>query len=198
MEKFFTMGIHLGNPLPCGCVHITSSSAPTSSSGISIDPNFFSHPLDMKILACHVQLAKKIASTEPLSRHLKPGGKRSPGMRDSGAPSDLEKAKTYVLERAAGAHHWMGSCAMMSQELGGIVDPELRVYGCPNLRVCDASIIPLAPRSNPQGVIYGVAEHGAQKTLSTVISQVGSQVSGELGHSRLDIKLYVDITENGK
>jgi choline dehydrogenase-like flavoprotein len=161
-EKYFKMGIHLAHPPSRGSVHIKSSTTPLSSSDISIDPNFFSHPFHVEILARHVQLAEKIAMTEPLSRHLKLDGKRSPGMPKAGGFADITVAKKYVLDRAAGAHHWTGSCAMMPQELGGVVDSKLRVYGCANLRVCDASIMPISPRSIPQGIVYAVAEHAAE------------------------------------
>lgn len=167
-EKYLTMGIHLPHPLSRGSEHIKSSSTPLSSSDISIDPNFFSHPFDVEILARHVQLAEKIAMTEPLSHHLKRGGKRSPGMPKTGGFADVTIAKNYVLERAAGAHHCTGSCAMMPRELGGAVDPQLRVFGCANLRVCDASIMPISPRSNPQGVVCAIAEHAAEIILSTL------------------------------
>ncbi|PQE23131.1 GMC oxidoreductase protein [Rutstroemia sp. NJR-2017a WRK4] len=167
-EKYFTMGIHLAHPLSRGSVHIKSSSTPLSSSDISIDPNFFSHPFDLEILARHVQLAEKIAMTEPLSNHIKVDGKRSPGMPKAGGFADITTAKNYVLERTAGAHHWTGSCTMMPRELGGVVDSELRVFGCDNLRVCDASIMPISPRSNPQGIIYAIAEHAAEIILSVL------------------------------
>ncbi|KAI1416353.1 putative GMC oxidoreductase [Hypoxylon sp. FL1857] len=168
-EKYFTIAVHLSHPLSRGSVHITSSSTPIATpSGLSLDPKYFSHPLDLEVLARHVQLAETIATTEPLSSHLKPGGKRSPDMPAAGGFSDIEKAKEYLRKRAKGAHHWMGSCAMSPRELGGVVDAELKVYGCTNLRVCDASIIPIASRSNPQGVIYAIAEHAAQIIKSTL------------------------------
>lgn len=44
---------------------------------------------------------------------------------------------------------------------GIVVDSRLRVYGCSNLRVSDASIVPVIPSSNLQATVYGVAEHGA-------------------------------------
>jgi choline dehydrogenase-like flavoprotein len=47
---------------------------------------------------------------------------------------------------------------MMPRNLGGVVDNRLRVYGTSNLRVLDASIVPLEPTANPQAVVYGVAE----------------------------------------
>ncbi len=50
---------------------------------------------------------------------------------------------------------------MMPREKGGVVDANLRVYGCRNLRVCDASIIPITPRANPQASVYAVAERAA-------------------------------------
>lgn len=146
-ERYFTVVIH-AHSLSRSSVHITSSSAPTSSYDISIDPIFFFHPLDAEILARHVRLADKIAMTGPLSRHLKPAGKRSLGMTGPGDLSDLERAKTCIIERAAGARHPTSSYATMSQELGGVVDPELRLYSRNRLRVCGASIIPLSLRSN--------------------------------------------------
>lgn len=115
-----------------------------------------------------MQLAESIAMSEPLSSQLKLDGKRGPGMPNPGEFSDIEKAKDYVLKTGVGMHQWMGSCAMAPGEIGGVVDPSLRVYGCRNLRVRDASIMPIVPRSNPQGVIYAIAEHAAQIIKTTI------------------------------
>lgn len=68
----------------------------------------------------------------------------------------------FLRDRAVEAHHYTGTCSMLPREMGGVVDPQLRVYGTANLRVCDASVIPLMPRANPQATVYGVAEHGAK------------------------------------
>lgn len=43
-----------------------------------------------------------------------------------------------------------------------VVNSELLVYGVSNLRLCDASIIPVLPSANPQATVYGLPEHGAQ------------------------------------
>ncbi|PQE19443.1 choline dehydrogenase protein [Rutstroemia sp. NJR-2017a BBW] len=92
----------------------------------------------------------------------------NPWYAETGGFADIATAKNYVLNRTAGAHHWTGSCAMMPQQLGAVVDPKLRVFGCDNLRVCDTSIMPISPRSNRQGIVYAVAEHAAEIILSTL------------------------------
>lgn len=81
----------------------------------------------------------------------------------------IKKAREYVKVNTAWTHHFVGTCAMMSQEMGGVVDDKLRVYGCANLRVCDTSVIPVVSRSNPQAVVYGVAEHGAEIIKATLV-----------------------------
>lgn len=42
-----------------------------------------------------------------------------------------------------------------------VVNSQLLVHGVSNLRVCDASIIPMLSAANPQATVYGLAEHGA-------------------------------------
>jgi choline dehydrogenase-like flavoprotein len=52
--------------------------------------------------------------------------------------------------------------------MGGVVNPNLRVYGCRNLRVCDASNIPMMPQANTQAVVYGVAKRAAEIIKSSI------------------------------
>ena len=54
------------------------------------------------------------------------------------------------------------TCSMMREELGGVVDERLMVYGTKNLRVCDASILPIIPRGNILTAIYAFAEKAAE------------------------------------
>ncbi|KAM0254292.1 hypothetical protein ACHAQJ_006932 [Trichoderma viride] len=162
-EKYFSVALLLTHPLSRGSTHIKSASP--SSTEVEIDPQYFSHPLDIEVLARHLRFVESIANAEPLVSHLQVGGKRNATAPSAGAISSadtgLEQAKEYLRQTAVGAHHFTGTCSMMAKEMGGVVDAKLRVYGCPNLRVADASIIPLTPKANPQATVYGVAEHAA-------------------------------------
>ncbi|SPQ27078.1 71b3be25-ee30-45ea-adef-af27a502ed57 [Thermothielavioides terrestris] len=153
-----TIGVMLSHPLSRGSVHITTASADAlaGSSGVAIDPRYLTHPLDIEVLARHVRFTERaIAAAPPIARYLKHG---APGSRFA----ELGAAREYVRSTARGAHHYTGTCAMQPRELGGVVDARLRVHGCANLRVCDASVVPLEPTANTQAVVYGVAEMGAQ------------------------------------
>ena len=150
--KHVSVAIELAHPLSRGSVHITSAAPEHASTneGLRIDCRYLSHPLDLEVLARQVRFTEDIISrAEPLTRYLKPYTKRF---------TDLEVTKDYVRRTVDGAYHYTGTCSMMPRAMGGVVDSRLRVYGCSNLRVCDASIMPIEPTANPQAVVYGIAE----------------------------------------
>ena len=47
---------------------------------------------------------------------------------------------------------------MMPRERGGVVAPDLKVYGVQGLRVVDASIMPLIPSAHTSATVYAAAE----------------------------------------
>ena len=49
----------------------------------------------------------------------------------------------------------------MPKAEGGVVNERLRVYGVKNLRVVDASIIPLHIRGNIASAVYAIAERAS-------------------------------------
>ncbi len=151
--QHYAVAILLSHLLSRGSVHITDTNA-QDATGVAVDPRYLSHPLDAEVLARGLRFVEQhLASAEPLANHIKEIPARF---------GHLEDNKEYVRRTANGANHWVGSCAMMPKEMGGVVDAQLRVYGCANLRVCDASVVPLVPRGNTQAVVYGVAEMAAR------------------------------------
>ncbi|KAI9062483.1 GMC oxidoreductase [Trametes sanguinea] len=72
----------------------------------------------------------------------------------------------YARESSIMIWHPTGTAAMarcgMPQEVGGVVDPDLRVKGVEGLRVVDASVFPFIPAGHPQAVIYAFAERAAE------------------------------------
>ncbi|OLN85287.1 putative GMC-type oxidoreductase Mb1310-like protein 2 [Colletotrichum chlorophyti] len=161
-EKFFTIGALLAHPLSRGSSHITSESL--DSAALAINPAYLSHPLDVEVLARHVQQIEKIAASEPLRSQLKPDGRRYPAT----SLTDIEQAKNFVRRTAVGAHHFTGTCSMMPRELGGVVDEKLRVHGIRGLRVADASVVPITVRANPQATVYAIAERAADLVKSSL------------------------------
>ncbi|KAK2058509.1 FAD/NAD(P)-binding domain-containing protein [Colletotrichum caudatum] len=59
-------------------------------------------------------------------------------------------------------YHPVGTASMLPLELGGVVDQTLRVYGVKNLRVIDASVMPMVPSANTCQPTYALAEKAAE------------------------------------
>ncbi|MCJ1246452.1 hypothetical protein MMC30_003659 [Trapelia coarctata] len=154
--NYITLCSTLCHPLSRGSVHITS---PDVYVPVQIDPKYFSHPLDIEVLARHLQSLENLVKQEPLAQYVKPNGRRN--HETSHLNGDLEKTKDYVRVTSISNNHPAGTCPMMPRDKGGVVNERLMVYGTKNLRVVDSSIMPLIPRANLQTTVYAVAEKAA-------------------------------------
>ncbi len=158
-ENYLTIAVSLLHPLSRGSVHITS---PDPTAPVAIDPRYLTHPLDLEVLTHHIRYIETIARSEPLSTLLKPNGKRNRGL----PPGDLrdwplDEVKKYVRRAALSTWHATSTCAMMPVAMAGVVDGRLKVHGTRNLRVVDASVIPISTRGNTQTSVYAIAERAA-------------------------------------
>lgn len=155
LENFTTLGVIQTHPMSRGSVHITSKDILQPP---RIENNYFSHPLDIEVYARHILFLQTLAKTEPLASYLKPNGKRN---HPTAFLKDLEDAKEYARATSVTGYHYSGTCAMLPRDKGGFVSERLLVYGTKNLRVVDASIMPLIQRGNCQTSVYAVAERAA-------------------------------------
>ncbi|KAL3483628.1 hypothetical protein BJX62DRAFT_244713 [Aspergillus germanicus] len=153
--NFGALAAILSYPFSRGSVHISSNNPEDHP---TIDPQYFSHPLDIELLARQAQSSQKLLS----SPHFVP-------FVQAPEPADLDTIKTQLHETlGAAAHHACGTAAMLPREAGGVVDQDLKVYGTTNLRIVDASIFPLIPSGNPISTVYAVAERAADIVLGKV------------------------------
>ncbi|MCJ1287041.1 hypothetical protein MMC26_006388 [Xylographa opegraphella] len=154
-ENYISTLAMLSYPFSRGSVHIRS---PAANVPPVIDFKYLSHPLDAELYGRHMMFHDQLIETESLSRLIKPNGRRLPPGKDS---KTLENAIELIRSSAATNYHPCGTCAMMRKELGGVVSDRLVVYGTRNLRVVDASIMPIIPRGNIMTSVYALAEKGA-------------------------------------
>lgn len=74
---------------------------------------------------------------------------------------DDKLMKMTVLDRSQTSFHPCGTARLSKNIQQGVVDPNLKVHGIKNLRVIDASVIPVIPDCRIQNSVYMVGEKGA-------------------------------------
>ncbi|OQE26118.1 hypothetical protein PENFLA_c007G01644 [Penicillium flavigenum] len=142
----------LQHPLSHGRIYINSSNPMDFP---VIDPNYFDNPADSEILLAGIKLARQLGETTPMSNSLTK--ETSPGPT---VQSD-EDWISWLRKEASTEFHPSSSCAMLPEEQGGVVDANLRVYGLTNVRVADASIVPISLSTHLMSSTYGVAEQAS-------------------------------------
>ena len=153
--NYFSMLAVLEHPFSRGSVHIVSSD-PTVYP--AVDPNYFSHPLDLFVISQAVLHVQQVARTAPLSTHLKEGGHAfQPGFFELNEGN----VEAFIKNTFSSEYHPMGTCAMGLRDQGGVVDEKMLVHGTRNLRVVDASVFPIQVRGNLASLVYAVAERAA-------------------------------------
>lgn len=153
--NYITISVCSCHPLSRGSVHSVSASPLDKP---IIDPRYYSHPLNIELVARHLQFLPKIISTKPLADMIKTDGLT---ISADAKFNTLEDTIRIAKSSCMSMQHPCGSCAMLTRDKGGVVDTRLRVYGVEGLMVCDASVFPLIPRGTLMCMVYAVAERAA-------------------------------------
>ncbi len=122
-----------------------------------IDPRYLTDQEghDAGVLLHGIRLARRIAASEPLARHVAQEFLPGPDAQDD---DDL---RAHLRRHSQTLYHPVGTCRM-GLDASAVLDPELRVRGVEGLWVVDASAIPRLPRGHTNWPTVMLAERGAE------------------------------------
>jgi len=146
--------VALEKPLSRGTITINSTdpAAPPV-----VDYGALTNPIDAYMAAAMLNYTRKFMET-PAMQSLGPV-ELSPGPAYITTDELISVIRSTVITPTFA--HPSCSCSMMPLMLGGVVSPELLVYGVQNLSIVDASIIPMIPATHLQSTVYAIAEKAA-------------------------------------
>lgn len=174
-KKYGTMLQMLQYPFSVGSVHIRPRSGTkedeAARDGVIIDPGYYhgNHgKLDLDVMTEGARFLEKIVTTKPLADII-----RHPVAPDAGVLKEHGKLRDWILQNTITDWHPVGTCGMGGRagRGGGVVNERLQVYGVKNLRIIDASIMPLQISAHLQATVYAIAEKGAHMILEDLDRQ---------------------------
>ena len=132
-----------------------------------IQPNYLSHPEDLRVAADAIRLTRRIVAA-PALQAFKPS-EYLPGA----ALQSQEQLQEAAARIGTTIFHPVGTCRM-GQDRHAVVDAELRVHGIPGLRIADASIMPRITSGNTCSPTLMIAEKAAALILDPPTRSIAS------------------------
>ncbi|KAF2151624.1 GMC oxidoreductase [Myriangium duriaei CBS 260.36] len=154
-------------PFSRGSVHLAGTvakSTPDLDPVPVINPNFFMLEWDAILQAATAEKVRSLLHQVPLSGMV--GAENAPNVTKVPLGADVDTWLSWFKEIYTPNNHPIGTCAMMSRELGGVVDPNLIVYGTKNVRVIDASVLPFQIDGHLTSTLYALAERASDLILA--------------------------------
>ncbi len=117
-----------------------------------IHPNYLATDTDCRTIVKGIQIARRIAGTEPLKSHVTEEHAPGPGVAFDDEAATLDWARRSAVT----IYHPTGTCKMGTDPMS-VLDPALRVRGVRGLRVADASIMPkiVSGNTNAPAIMIG-------------------------------------------
>ncbi|KAK3293787.1 glucose oxidase [Chaetomium fimeti] len=138
-------------PFSRGSVHLESADRINEP---LVDPRIFLADFDLSTMMAAGRFAEKFWLSEPMKTKGSVMGPVVSGGLDA-------QWQAHLRDTVIANSHPTGTASMMSRALGGVVDPELRVYGTANVRVVDASVVPMQVSGHLTATLYGLAERAS-------------------------------------
>ncbi|MEU6541195.1 GMC family oxidoreductase N-terminal domain-containing protein [Streptomyces sp. NPDC047000] len=144
-------------PTSEGSLAITSADP---DGALDIDPGYFSTVHDRQIAGDLFRRLRGYFATDPIASRIRRETFPGPAVA-SGSEEDIVRS---ALDGGYCGFHAVGTCAMGSAP-EDVTDPELRVRGVDNLRVVDASVLPVMVAGNLNGPVMAMAWRAADCLL---------------------------------
>jgi len=154
-KKYFTIVICSNHGFSRGTIHATSKDPAADP---EFHPRYFEHDIDLQYFIEMVKFAREVAKHSPFKDvldaevvELNPG----PEVQTDAQIAD------WVKDFSGSTFHTIGSLSMLPLDKGGVVDPQLKVYGTTNIRCADLSIVPLHFSAHSLATAYTIGEKAA-------------------------------------
>lgn len=150
----FSIGVAVVAPKSRGRIRLASSDPrqpPVIDFGIFSDPG----GADRAAMLAGLRLARRVAATAPLARHLK--SEHAPGK----AAAHDDELFAWICREVQTVYHPAGS-ARMGSARDSVVSPHLIVHGTERLWVADASVMPSLVRGHPNTTVAMIAARAAE------------------------------------
>ncbi|SPO27703.1 related to Glucose oxidase [Ustilago trichophora] len=158
-------------PFSRGSIRATSQNPFDSA---RIDPNYFGLPIDMDMQVASLRASRKVLKNQNL-KQLTYNGETTPGfdlIPDGTYSGRYSRWESWILGNTpsggsgySAVSHQLGTAAMGKKEMGGVVDGQFKVYGTQNVRVVDASVLPVQVSAHLSSTLYGIAEKAAETIM---------------------------------
>lgn len=179
--------LHVCDLRPKSRGHIGLKSANPLENAV-VEPNYLSHPDDMKTMVKGVKAARKVLAAKAFDPFR--GAEMFPG---SQVQTDAQ-IEEFIRQKAGTIYHPVGTCKM-GHDAMAVVDSTLKVHGMQGLRVVDASIMPTLVGGNTNAPTVMIAEKAAMMILASrsVERVVAAQPMGVAPHDNALVSMPASL-----